>query len=509
MSKQHWLLLLTQELRMNRQLQFKMMQEGLLVWRQVSKLLSNLQDPEVDAALEADAIADRYELLSKARSGFQDSRYLSQIGQAFEVSACVLRWRQAVWDAEPSADRHLQAAHLRARRQLDMMADERSGRGFESWLTSVLMIRQPDEVISTVRRLKSYFRPTPYFGEKPVEVPRAVLALRRNDSDAVPDSTPLVVRISLLLDQQHVVNPQLLRTKTIHSLEVQLTATRWPAGCVGMRVFFVTTMNPDLYTIDEFEIRLYHDRTSGSASGSLVLKYPQSNTRPVVLKAAVELLGGPQPPLEMTLIGQNELRLLPIESYRYPRLSGYPTIDAQIPPIMQQVEEHIRLEADCRGDLLDLLVALTRYAGMTVQGGVFKGRDVAEVADFQPHVRDQLRMLLGPSVSEGTERAGGETDLVYNNIVVELKVERKLKDRGRLRRKYIEQPAQYSAHSLPVSIVCILDVVEKTAPPGNIANNLFVELPELHGFEGSQPSYPSVVIVLIIDGNTKRPSDYS
>jgi hypothetical protein len=120
-----------------------------------------------------------------------------------------------------------------------------------------------------------------------------------------------------------------------------------------------------------------------------------------------------------------------------------------------------------------------------------------------------MRGLLGEDVREEETLAGGRLDLKYRRIVIELKVEHTTKDREVLRRKYTEQPAQYAAPSIPLGIVCILDITEKIHPPSNIANNITLESPTVHGFENSPPVYPTKIAIVIIDGNLKLPSEYS
>ncbi len=156
------------------------------------------------------------------------------------------------------------------------------------------------------------------------------------------------------------------------------------------------------------------------------------------------------------------------------------------------------------------LIHLSRYAASVSQTGTFKGKKVNETKDFQQDLLRYLRNTeLSSEVREGERTSGGILDLRYRNVVIELKVETSISDREKLRAAYLEQPAQYTAHAVPLSIVCILDMTEKEHPPANIANNITLETPTVHGFAQSTPPYPSKVAVIIIDGNIKSPSDYS
>jgi len=211
------------------------------------------------------------------------------------------------------------------------------------------------------------------------------------------------------------------------------------------------------------------------------------------------------------VIGRSELTLRALDQSSYPVLTNYPVIDIQIPKVLQEARSALpALSPSDFDDFTRALIYLSRYAGMVQQSGVFKGKKVHEVKDFQNDLLRQLRMTeLGSEVREGERLAGGNLDLHYRNIVIELKVEDSVPDRATLRAKYIEQPVQYTTSSIPLSITCILDMAEKERPPANVANNITLETPPLHGFAQTAAEYPSKVAVLIIDGNIKSPSDYS
>ena len=116
-------------------------------------------------------------------------------------------------------------------------------------------------------------------------------------------------------------------------------------------------------------------------------------------------------------------------------------------------------------DFQNCLVCLGTYCGMVRQTGVFTGRKVDEKREFQQHLLQYLRGRLGEDVREEETLAGGRPDLRYRRIVIELKVEDTTKDRDMLRRKYTEQPTQYAAPSIPLGVVCILDMTGRSTRP--------------------------------------------
>jgi hypothetical protein len=106
------------------------------------------------------------------------------------------------------------------------------------------------------------------------------------------------------------------------------------------------------------------------------------------------------------------------------------------------------------------------------------------------------------------EIAGGLDDLMYDGIVVELKVEkttpREVKDCAR----YIGQPTQYGVgRGSRLSILVVLDQTKKAAPPSVLENYMGWMYPSQHGLHDQR--FPSRVGVLVIKANWPVPSAWS
>jgi hypothetical protein len=121
-----------------------------------------------------------------------------------------------------------------------------------------------------------------------------------------------------------------------------------------------------------------------------------------------------------------------------------------------------------------------------------------------------LRLKLGQDVQEHPNQAGGYTDIRYRGIVVELKVEHENGDRKYIGERYSAQAAQYqSVEGRQVSIVLVLDLTPKNNPPSDIRNDiLLVDIPT-HGGGDSEKQYKSKAFVFVVNGNMKKPSEYS
>jgi hypothetical protein len=104
--------------------------------------------------------------------------------------------------------------------------------------------------------------------------------------------------------------------------------------------------------------------------------------------------------------------------------------------------------------------------------------------------------------------AGGFDDLLHDDVIAELKVERSTSATVEHSAKYIGQPTQYGVgRGSQLSVLVVLDHTRKQAPPGVPENYFGWMQPRLHGLD--DPTYPSLVGVLIINTNLPVPSAWS
>ena len=90
-------------------------------------------------------------------------------------------------------------------------------------------------------------------------------------------------------------------------------------------------------------------------------------------------------------------------------------------------------------------------------------------------------------------------------MIVELKVEDEDGNRDQLTKKYTAQATQYAGvEARQVSILLVLDLTEKTNPPGDIRNDIFLSDVATHG-AGDTPPFPSKAFIFVVNGNTRNP----
>jgi hypothetical protein len=124
------------------------------------------------------------------------------------------------------------------------------------------------------------------------------------------------------------------------------------------------------------------------------------------------------------------------------------------------------------------------------------------------YARLQQEAELGGRIERGSRLALGFLDVRHDGITAELKVERRTPVSQTTAPKYMGQPTQYAAaDGARLSILSVLDMSPKSAPAGVPENYMFTLEPALHGL--TNPEAPSLVAVIVINGNHPAPSSWS
>ena len=456
-----------------------------------------------------------------------DASAAREVSRALDVLVSAGRWVHAVLRAESDASRFFNAAKAQAQILLSEMRAApltpylamRSA--LVVWLETVSRVNDVTAIEQAALDLAQIQLPVFYFSwvDPYADIKRVRDELRqprRSGGDVTnPEAADLTVRVVKLLfsvDGAPWATPQAVRSMVQYDVEARAEVGEWPTGMEVVEVDFLSTQDPQTYLAPQYRWTRGEVESGTVKRGCILFRVAQSlHSKPISLATRARFLASEGLRMfQATVIGHADLQVRALDQSSYPVLTRYPMIDIQIPKVLEEVRQALPdLRPADFDDFMSCLVILGRYAGMVQQTGVFKGKNVDEKRDFQQHLLQHLRMHLGADVHEEETLAGGRLDLRFRNVVIELKVECHVKDRTKLKTKFVRQPAQYSASGIPVSVVCILDMVEKTQPPSNVANNITLETPSLHGHETVAPMYPSKVAVVIIDGNLKSPSAYS
>jgi hypothetical protein len=200
---------------------------------------------------------------------------------------------------------------------------------------------------------------------------------------------------------------------------------------------------------------------------------------------------------DVVVVGHHNLQFRVGDLSRLTVASGYRRMDARVLELVQELERSTPAAAAEFPELLPVLETLASFLGLSSQRGVFKGSDKVTEKEFQQHAIDFMRMRLGEEVQEHGHQAGGITDIRFRGVIVELKVEKDTGDRTVICQKYTAQTTQSEgSEARQVSVLLVLDLTEKTLPPGDIRNDILQAAP-VQGVRVRPQRQPPLALVLL------------
>jgi hypothetical protein len=321
-----------------------------------------------------------------------------------------------------------------------------------------------------------------------------------------PDQKPTVL-VLLSTNGQMIRSPLAIKPNTLHELKVNARVTSWPRGAVALNVDFARTAVPSVLTMGNCAM------TEDSLESDLSLILHSDLADPlvplnIVTVASFQTKDGDW--VSADVIGHPRFCITSFDPATALPLN-MPTAAFELQQMVAELNiKKPSLTREDRQNLFVLYESLIRYANRVMQDDLSGLASRLREREFQTDLKKHLAAdpNIGARLSEAQGKGGGRTDLGLENIVLELKVENDKEVSLESAHKYISQPSHYAAAGdRQVSILCILDNSPKKAPPATLGNYLGWLFPESHGL--LDPTYPSMVAVIIIPIGFPEPSSWS
>jgi hypothetical protein len=498
----------------------------------VRHLLAGSEPPNVDGSRRAPSRsgwpaassrerADRLtaagaELAATAQRLTATATYVQAVAGLCDISAHLLRLNAAELDADSAAfHAHATASRRQAGDFMETTTaafgdDDPLARPLSDLLRDIANVTTGSQAIELLARCSTL--PIPLLvvhGPRARTLPSSFPRVPEEEPD-----NPVAVALASI-DGQLITGPQVLRPQWVYQLGLEVHPPPWPDWADHLDAELVSHLSPT-----EVETPIFtwprpadeEDESALTAEGTLVLRFGLG-------------AGQPAPPFHLSLrwrrtddkalttqlvdvAGHHELRFRPFDSSRDYLTNDRP-LDERLLTLYEQIrsggydEDHI--QAFCR-----LFTAVSRAAlAITWDKKYKEGTSVREnVFHDDLYSRLQQEPELGSRLERGSRLALGFLDVRHDKITAELKVERRTPVTPETAPKYMGQPTQYaSADGARLSILCVLDLSRKHSPVGAPENYVFTLQPALHGL--TNPEAPSLVAVIIINGNNPRPSSFS
>jgi hypothetical protein len=432
----------------------------------------------------------------------------ARFAEAVAIGAHLLRHDAAVRSADPDADRH----HAAAVRSAQALAARLSPQDPLARVAS-LVATDSDAALAALRAV-------------PVRLPLCDGAFRsarsraaRGRTEPEPASEPAGAAPTavcvLSVDDQPVVDVIVVRSGWAYDLTVDVRLTDWPEWANTCHVSLLTTLPPDVLSVPRLSFsrsQVEQDEHGLVLAGTatLLCTVERGPGRPPLdLPVHVRFSGSDGSTEQAEVGGYRRLRLRPYDPSR-DALTQHTQIDQRLLELYDPLHDDATLNPDDVAAFCRLFTACVSAAQKIMFDGAFRsGRKVSE-QEF--HDKLEARLLEDPLLEGRLSRrdkvAGGFDDLLHDDVIAELKVEKTTPRRVEDCARYIGQPTQYGVgRGSRLSILVVLDHTRKAAPPAVLENHIGWLLPAHHGLD--DPRYPSRVGVLVINTNWPVPSAWS
>ncbi|MCP4406811.1 MAG: hypothetical protein GY807_03455 [Gammaproteobacteria bacterium] len=445
------------------------------------------------AATKLDQAAEHY---GEAVAG----HCFAALAEFVRIVEFLIKWRMAVVEAEPEADRFLRAAKERSTVWLNAHSTAEHLRPFGDIAATIDKISDVGEVTKICSSLAGVPLPISVY-----HIPPKELGVSRSHEEMKKMRPKLSVAfLEFVIDGTPVSDIHYVQPGISHDLEISVRVSRWPTNAERLNLKLVTAEPRTHYEFPEFTFA----KPPGigpfelTATERAILRVPHAmNARPFEFKytAEFEPLNAEQP---VEVAGQRALKLEGVDFQHEPQ-TGYPNVDQKIIAVRNQLRALPLVPEAEISECLVLTFRLGNIAGQALQGATFPG--VWSEPKFQDELVKKLRTdpSIGAELEEHPHAAGGKCDLSFRGMKIELKSEPDRRLNLEDCNQFIEQLGSYVVGSgKRLGILCVLDCSPKTAGAYPAEDGIGILFRK-----GGESTLP--VVTIIIQGNLPRPSDLS
>ncbi|MGI4742638.1 MAG: hypothetical protein ACRYG7_46360 [Janthinobacterium lividum] len=491
----------------------------LTVRREMLRQLFHLDGTRLAPVLEQETeVAKMLSQLVEATKDTADALFFTNYQLVVRALYHLLRGAHQELHADANADTQFKAVRANLRRI--QFASVRYPEPFRVQLLDFVALCTPSdngvvEVEEVARAFCQLAFPTIYALETdPLAALKQQWTKKEANEALGPAEPPLLLAVEFLVGDEPWANPQVLRPAETYAVRGTLKPNRWPTGYDQLVLKPLSTTSGAFYDLELPEVRVLPTATQYQLTGHIAFKFPQSNvedTMAIRLLAYYENAQGAR--LVPTIVGYDQLVASVLDPAFGYLPTGFQALNQAVFTIIQAIRKQLPdLDPQELGNFVRLLSGIANYQGHCLQQGVYKERDSVSEDEFRDELIRHLVGLpyIGEHVIKEGHLAGGRVEISFHGVIAELKVEKTTADRGKLLKKYGKQAAAYAAaNTKRLSIVSVLDLTKKLQAPAPPQNNILLGTPDMHGFAETEPAFPARQVLVVIDGNTRKPSDYS
>jgi hypothetical protein len=478
--------------------------------KSAARVAQVLLDPwSADPAAQAIILEEAAEEVGSAPGAHASGTQREWVVRCWVIAAFLMRYDQAVRDADPVSAILLDAA----RRRAEGLASELVGSDvpvspfLEEFLALVAACSNAGAAEASCRVLGRLSAPVwlvgtsllPSFPGRPTPA----------GESAEPEESLAVCVITL--KGVPVTDVLVVEPNEVTSLGLSVRLSGLPDWVTSCTVEPITTLSREALSVPEWKFAVEKDSSGDlllSTEGQLHCAVETPVLDPAIDCPLVVRVFGDGREEMIEAAGCRRLKVRPFDPAR-DHLTEHRQTDARLLEMYDALDSPEFDTEDARA-LCRLFSSCVRAAqGIMFEKVFMRGTKVSEA---QFHDELEKRLLedpdLGGRVSRRDRVAGGWDDLLHDDVVAELKVWTGAPLTIPSCAKFLGQPSQYGVgRGSQLSTLIVLDHSRKEAPPGVIENYIDWLRPKLHGLD--DPRYPTLVAVIIVNTNLPIPSAWS
>ncbi|NJQ19201.1 hypothetical protein HCO69_06085 [Pantoea sp. LS15] len=443
------------------------------------------------------------ETLDELGQGYVEDQYRAYY-IAMTIFVSLAEWKHAIRNAETDAQRFLYSAQLKAS-EIDMTTSLSENKQFIEFIEQVRSINKLDSLKQIQDQLTSWSLPLLLFAnlrDKNIEGIRQGISSKGTKENKTQESTVAFLKFDI--DGEPAQQWNYLKPGTAYDLNIEVRVSNWPksANFLSLKPVTIDARERDWLPDFRFEKPEGEGPFTLKGIGRVVLEVANSfGSRPYEFLYAAEFdnLSNCQ---NIAIVGHRRLLLEGSDSAQAP-LTGFSNVDRHLIKIRNILRAFPGLHSDDIANTMVILGGLGNVAAQAFKASLF----IAGTSEqkFQRKIAEMLRSRneIGENLQGHPEAAGGITDLTFEDIPIELKVENNKVLFPKDFQKYFDQTAAYAIGlGKRIGILVVLESTSKSAPVGVMEDDIEV-------FTHPTGQSQVAIVVVVVRGGFPKPSSYS
>jgi hypothetical protein len=423
---------------------------------------------------------------------------------ASSVFAVLAEWKHALRNAEPDAGRFLSSAKIKSC-EIDTVSTFGGNERLASFLEFVAAIDDVRRLQVLTDHLDRWQLPLLLFAKTAA---REYSGLRvPGPGMADEKSEKLDTSVAFLkfdIDGEPAQKWNYMAPGTAYDLTIEVRVSNWPPNARKLTLVPIAVEVLEQGWLPEFSF----SKPTGDGPYTLtgtkraVLQVAQSfGSRPYEFKYAAEF-DDTSHCREVAIVGHRQLRLEGTDISSNP-LTGFSNVDRHLVQLRDRLRTFPGLNPTDLANTMVVLGGLGNLAAQALRQGMFAAN--TSESSFQEKVTELLRNRpgIGEKLQGHPEAAGGITDLTFEDVPIELKVENSKVLYPKDFEKYFDQTAAYALGlGKKIGVLCVLESTEKDAPVGAPED-------DINTFVHPTGQSSTAIVVVVVRGGFPKPSAYS